>query len=58
MGTVGELLCHDGIHGDHHVPLLRHGLVAILDLFTYPLLEWLADHGGANVDDPLFGRLR
>ena len=55
MGTVGELLCHNRIHGDHHVSLLCHSFVAIFDLGAHPLLERLANHCGADVDDPLLG---
>ena len=55
--TVGELLGHHRVHGDHHVSLLRHVGVALLHLLANPLLERLIDHGGADVDDPLLRRL-
>ena len=53
-----ELGVHHGIHLDVHLLLLVHRLVALLDLVLDPGLERLADHGGADVDDPLLGRLR
>ena len=53
-----ELGRHLGVHVDHHLLLLLHGGVAGLHLGGHPRLEGLADDGGANVDDPLLGRLR
>ena len=58
VGAVLELLRHDRIHGDHHVALLGHQLVPVLDLLTHPGLEGLVDDGSADVDDPLLRRLR
>ena len=58
MSTVLKLRCHHRVHRDHHVSLLRHQLVSVLDLFTHPLLEGLIDDRCAHVDDPLLGRLR
>ena len=56
--AVLELAGHDRVHGDHHVALLRHQLVAVLDLLADPGLEGPVDDGGADVDDPLLRRLR
>ena len=53
-----ELGRHLGVHVDHHLLLLLHGGVAGLHLGGHPRLEGLADDGGADVDDPLLGRLR
>ena len=58
MSAVGKFLGHDRIHGNHHVSLLGHLFVAVLNLLTDPLLEGLADHDGADVHDPLLRSLR
>ena len=58
MSAGIELGGHHGIHLDHDVLLLGHEGVALLHLVDDPGLERLADHGGADVDDPLLGRLR
>ena len=53
-----ELGRHRRIHGDHHLFLLLHEDVALLDLLIDPLLEGVPEDGGANVHDPLLGNLR
>ena len=53
-----ELGVHLWVHVDVHLLLLVHRLVAHLHLVLDPGLERLADHGGADVDDPLLRRLR
>ena len=53
-----ELGVHHGIHFDVHVLLVLHVEVALLHLGGDPGPERLADHGGADVDDPLLRRLR
>ena len=58
VSAVLELGGHHGVHRDHHVSLLRHQLVAVLDLHGDPLLEGLIDDRSADVDDPLLRRLR
>ena len=58
VGAGSELLSHDGVHGDHHVALLRHQGVAVFDLLADPSLEWLVDDGSTDVHDPLLRRLR
>ena len=58
MGAGSELLSHDGIHGDHHVALLRHQGVAVFDMLADPSLEWLVDDGSTDVHEPLLRRLR
>ena len=54
---MGELSRHFRVDGDHHVLLALHELVARLDLLSYPVAEGLADHGRADIDDPLLGHL-
>ena len=58
MGAVLEVGGHHGVHRDHHVSLLRHQLVPVLDLLGNPFLEGLIDDCSAHVDDPLLRRLR
>ena len=53
-----ELGVYLRVHVDHHLLLIFHGGVALLYLVGDPGLERLADHGGADVDDPLLRRLR
>ena len=45
------------VHLDHEVVLHGHLGVAGLDLLLDPLGEWLADHRGDDVADPLLRRL-
>ena len=52
-----ELRSNHWVHRDHHVSLVRHLLVAVLDLRSDPLLERLANHSRTDIDDPLFRRL-
>ena len=58
VGGRAELGGHLWVDVDHDLLLLGHLGVALLDLVDHPGLERLADHGGADVDDPLLGRLR
>ena len=57
MGGGLELGSQLGIHVDHDLLLLRHQGVALLNLLRDPISEALAQHGGTDVDDPLFGDL-
>ena len=57
MGGVDKLLGHLWVHRDHQLSFLRHQSIAFLDLLAHPLLEWSAEHGSNDVDQPLFGRL-
>ena len=58
VGGRAELGGHLWVDVDHDLLLLGHLGVALLDLVDHPGLERLADHGGADVDDPLLRRLR
>ena len=58
VGAGLELGLHLGVDVDHHLPLLLHEGIPLLDLLLDPVLERLADHRGAHVHDPLLGRLR
>ena len=49
---------HLRVHGDHHLLLVGHLSVPVLDLLLDPGLERCANDGSADVDDPLLGRLR
>ena len=58
MGTGLELGRHLWVHVDHHLLLLRHDGVPLLNLVLHPLPERLANDGSADVNDPLLGHLR
>ena len=53
MSTGIELCSKLRIHGNHLIRLLVCQLVPFLDLLSYPVAEWLADHSSADVDKPL-----
>ena len=49
---------HLRVDVDHHIHVPRSRGIPIFDLLADPVLERLADHGGADVDDPRLRRLR
>ena len=53
-----ELRSHLRVHGDHHFFLLAHDCIPLLDLVIDPLSEKVTQDLGANIHDPLLGRLR
>ena len=53
MGAGSKLGGHLWVHGDHDLLLLGHQGVPGLHLLGDPVPERLADHGGADVQDPL-----
>ena len=56
--SAGSKLCsHHGIHGDHHLSLLRHEGIPILNLLLHPVLELIAKDGRTNIYDPLLWHL-
>ena len=48
---------HLRVHGDHHLLLLAHQGVALLDLLDDPILEGITEDNRENVDEPLLGHL-
>ena len=53
MGAGLEFGRHHRVHIDHDLLLLRVLGVTNFDLFSDPIFERLADHGRANINDPL-----
>ena len=53
MSAGIELGFHHRIYVDHHVPLVRHLVVALLDLVIDPVLEGLPGDGRDHVHHPL-----
>jgi hypothetical protein len=59
-GDVGrglEFGCHCRVQGNHHLSLLSHLDVPLLDLFGDPFSELLTNNSGANIHNPLLRRL-
>ena len=52
MGASSELLSHLRVHSDHDLLLVGHQRVSLLHLVADPVLEHVAEHSGANVDEP------
>lgn len=53
MGRNLELGCHLRIHSNHLIRLDSSICISFLDLGSHPISEWLTDHGGAHIDEPL-----
>ena len=53
-----ELLGHQWVDGNHHLTLVLHDHVPLLDLLSHPVAEVLANDCSTNVHDPLLRRLR
>ena len=58
VGCSPELVGHLGIHGDHLVRLDLGSCVSVFDLSSYPISEWLTDHGSTDIYQPLLRCLR
>ena len=53
-----EFGCHLWVEGDHHLSLLGHLGVPLLDLLGHPVSECITDDRGTDVHNPLLRRLR
>ena len=58
MSAGLELGRHLWVHVDHHLLLLRHDGVPLLNLDLDPFPERLANYGSTDINDPLLGNLR
>ena len=57
MGTGLKLGGHVRIHRYHDLLFVGHQSVPFFDLVVHPQLEFLANYGGTDVDNPLLWHL-
>ena len=50
---VAEGLENIWVHLNEEIFCNSHGVVSVLDLFRYPVSEWIADNSSSHVTDPL-----